>query len=220
MWIISVLSIILLHILAVVSFSSWPEIPLSSQCLPGSAYGTQSSPAVARERDNLMVVWDDERISTDKDIFGARLTAQGELLDPIGFPICTASGQQTSPEIAAGDEVYLVVWLDYRNGSYDVYGARTDFDGNVLDADGFPICTGEWLAEYPSVAWDGNNFLVVWCDDRDMISRDVYAARVTPDGDVLDPNGFRVSFASLTEIRPAVTYNGFNYLVVWEVEGG
>jgi hypothetical protein len=214
------LSIILLFVLATVSFSSWPEIPLSSQCFPGSAYGTQSSPAVARERDNLMVVWDDERISADKDIFGARLTAQGALLDPSGFPICTAYGQQTSPEIAAGDQVYLVVWLDYRSGSCDLYGARTDFNGNVLDPDGFPICTGEWLSQYPDVAWDGDNFLVVWCDDRDMISLDVYAARITQDGEVLDPNGFRVSFGSLMETRPAVTYNGLNYLVVWELEGG
>ena len=217
---IAVLSATLSAVLHAVSFSSWPEIPLSSQFSPGSAYGTQSSPAVAWGGINLLAVWDDERISTDKDIFGGRFTAQGEALDPAGFPICTASSWQIYPEVAAGDQVYLVVWEDYRSGTYEIYGARVDFDGNVLDSDGFPICTGDWLMELPAVAWDGTNFLVAWSDDRDMISRDIYAARVTSSGAVLEPNGFRVSSGSLLETNPSIAYNGTNYLVVWEVEGG
>lgn len=201
-------------------FASWPDFPLSSDCFYGSAYGTQSLPAVARGEDNLLVVWDDERISADKDIFGARLTLSGETLDSTGFSICTAVDWQTSPEVAAGDQVYLVVWQDYRSGTNNIYGARVDQKGKVLDPDGFPICIGEWLAESPDVCWDGTNFLVVWCDDRDMISRDIYAARVTPEGAVLEANGFQISSGSFSEIRPSVAYNGLNYLVVWEVEGG
>jgi hypothetical protein len=220
LWITTVLSVVLLVVFHAVSFSSWPEIPLSSGCSPGSAYGTQSSPAVAWSGANLLTVWDDERISADKDIFAARFTAAGEPLDPTGFPICTASSWQTYPDVAAGDQFYLVVWEDYRGGTYDIYGARVDFDGNVLDPDGFPICMGEWLAELPAVAWDGTNFLVAWCDDRDLISRDIYAARVTPGGAVLEPNGFRVSSGSLIETNPSVAFNGSDYLLVWEVQGG
>ncbi len=217
---ILLLSVGFLLCLSTSSFSSWPEFPLGSECLADDAHGTQSSPSVARGAANLFLVWDDERISTERDLFGARFTLAGEALDPAGLAVCTASGWQTSPQVAWGDQVYLVVWQDHRNGYSDVYGARVDSDGNVLDPDGFPICAGEWWAESPSVAWDDTNFLVVWSDDRDLISHDVYGTRINPDGAVLDGNGFRISSGSFREIGPSVSFNGQNYLVAWEVEGG
>jgi hypothetical protein len=202
------------------SFSSWPDFSLSPECFSGWAYGSQLAPSLARGETNLLAVWEDERITTEKDIFCTRLTYDWEILDPVGIPVCLASGWQTAPVVAAGGEIYLVVWQDYRAETYDIYGARIDADGNVLDPDGFPICMGGWWAETPHVAWDGENFLVVWSDDRDMISLDVYGTRVTPDGAVLDGSGFRISSETLRELTPRATYNGSNYLVVWEVEGG
>jgi len=62
---------------------------------------------------------------------------------------------------------------------------------------------------------DGSNFLVVWQDFRSGKQYDVYAARVTPQGKVLDKGGFPVAASSPNECRPAVAFGGGNYVVVW-----
>jgi hypothetical protein len=199
------------------AFSSWPEFPLSTDCFSGSAYATQSSPAVAFGGTNYLVVWEDERVNTDRDIFGARVSATGEVLDPIGIPIFVHTNLQTGVKVAGGDQNYLVVWTDYRNGSYDIYGARVDFSGNVLDPDGFPIATSSNWESYPDVAWDGTNFFVVWTDDRSVTTYDdIYGARISPAGEVLDPDGIQISNTTSFEETPSIAYNGSVYFVAWE----
>jgi hypothetical protein len=203
-----------------IAISSWPTFPITSDCVLGSAYGNQTSPSVARGETNLLVVWDDERITGDKDIFCARVTPEGEVLDAVGIPVCTVWGPQESPEVAAGDQCYLAVWRDERNDWYDIYGARIDMEGNVLDPDGFEIYSGTGWAESPEVAWDGINFFVVWTDDRNMISPDIYGTRISPAGEILDDSSIQISSSSLIDLAPSVAYNGLNYLVVWEVGSG
>jgi len=199
------------------AFSSWPEFPLSTDCFSGNAYATQSSPAVAFGGTNYLVVWEDERINTDRDIFGARVSASGEVLDPISIPICVYTNLQTGVKVAGGDQNYLVVWTDYRNGSYDIYGARVDFSGNVLDPEGFPISTSSDWESYPDVAWDGTNFFVVWTDDRSITTYDdIYGTRISPAGEVLDPRGIQISSEPVFEETPSIAYNGSVYFVAWE----
>ncbi len=70
--------------------------------------------------------------------------------------------------------------------------------------------------QFPAVASDGTNFLVVWEDSRGSTSWDIYAARVGPDGALLDPGGFPISTnIENYQHQPAVAFDGTNYLVVW-----
>lgn len=214
---IIVLSACLGLIFSAEAFSSWPEFSLSSDCFAGSAYGTQASPAFARGQSNLLVVWEDQRIIAKRDIFGARISFEGQILDPIGIPVCTASGHRSSVRVAAGDDNYLAVWEDRREVSSGIYGARIDLQGSVLDPDGFQISAPSPWVETPDVAWDGTNFLVVWSEYRfDTTLCDVYATRVTPEGEILDPSGIQLSFDVVMELYPSVAYNDSIYLVVWE----
>jgi hypothetical protein len=65
-----------------------------------------------------------------------------------------------------------------------------------LDDGEFLIDTSGVHAEaVPAVAFDGANYLVTWMDYRSG-SSDIYAARVTPQGTVLDPSGIPVSTAA------------------------
>ena len=74
------------------------------------------------------------------------------------------------------------------------------------------------------VAFDGTDYLVVWMDYRGYELgpdyADIYAARVTPDGTDLDPNGIPIAVrGGLLEGQPAVAFDGTNYLVTWD-QGG
>jgi hypothetical protein len=218
--VVTALSICFILVLTASAFSSWPEFWISPDCVSGRAYSNQSSPSIAGGQTNLLAVWEDERVSSYSDVFGARIAPDGEILDPTGIPICTASGWQTSVGAAAGSENYLVVWQDDRDVDYDIYGARVDLNGNVLDPDGFPISTGDGWESSPAVGWDGTNFLVVWCDDRDMTSADIYGTRITPQGEILDGTGFQISDEEIRTVSSSVTFNGSNYLIAWELSSG
>ncbi len=78
---------------------------------------------------------------------------------------------------------------------------------------GVPAANSQWA---PDVAFDGTNFLVVWTDWRAGDNADIYGARVTPTGTVLDPNGLAITAQAEDQERPAVVFGSDRYLIVWE----
>src|SRR5207244_1699991 len=94
---------------------------------------------------NLCPLWSFRRNSLH-DIFGARVTTAGQVLDE--FPIFTAPGGQVLPSVAFDGVNYLVIWSDTRSGSpvgpdADIFGARVTPAGSVLDSEGIPISTAQ-----------------------------------------------------------------------------
>src|SRR5689334_16013593 len=47
-----------------------------------------------------LVVWRDSRNGTVGDIYAARVSAAGVVLDPTGIPVCAADGEQDKPAVA------------------------------------------------------------------------------------------------------------------------
>ncbi|AKT42690.1 hypothetical protein [Chondromyces crocatus] len=152
-------------------------------------------------------------------VMAARLTAQGL---PVGSPHVLASAWSTPGvfgAITTGGPRPLVVWSDQA----DSYGPGYDNDikGVFVDATGpvgAPILLeGAPDQRQPSVAFDGENFVVAWSDGRNGHqghSKDIYVTRVSPGAQVLDPQGVRLSattplygFAALDH-RPRVVFDG------------
>ncbi|HSM93065.1 MAG TPA: hypothetical protein VLT47_09260, partial [Anaeromyxobacteraceae bacterium] len=178
----------------------------------------QSSPAVASDGANVLVVWEDDRNGEGLDIFGARVRgSDASVLDP-GIAISDSSNPQHAPAIAWDGSQYLVAWADLRSvTSDDIYACRVGQDGSVLDPAGIAVSTAAQSQSRPSVAWGGAHFLVAWEDYRSGTSLDVYAARVDgADGAVLEPVGIAVSAAVGDQSYASVAWDGANYLVVWE----
>ncbi|WNG53648.1 hypothetical protein F0U59_01685 [Archangium gephyra] len=184
--------------------------------LPISKSGDQKAePAVAHDGTNFLVVWSSHFSHLGGDIRGARVSSAGVLLDPSGIPISTAANTQRKPAVAHDGTNYLVVWQDSRSGVFDIYGARVDGAGTVLDTSGIPLSTAANEQLEPAVAHNGTNYLVVWQDSRSGVF-DIYGARVSGAGTVLNTNGILISTAVNTQERPEVAYNGSDFVVVWE----
>jgi len=187
----------------------------------GAAANDRYTPAVASLGTNYLVVWQDYRNSTaDADIYGARVTGSGLLLDPNGIRICTRTSSQFHPGVAADGTNYLVVWEDYDPGGNDIYGARLTPDGAVLDTNAIVICHAANAQMNPAVATVGGDYFVVWQDYRDSpastLTARIYGALVRDDGAVVEPSGLPLATAAGEQWTPAVAGLGTGFLAVWQ----
>ncbi len=143
------------------------------------AAGIQDHPAVASDGVNqFLVVWDDKRSGKDADIYGARVSANGSVIDPGGFPICKAAGLQDMPAVTYTGKGYLVTWSDAGGSSAAIRGARVSAGGKVLDSTPLVISSAGKKQRISSVARVGASTLVVWDDERNGAAKDIYGTRV------------------------------------------
>jgi hypothetical protein len=172
----------------------------------GAADMTQAGPAIASDGRDFLVAWTDSRGTDTSDIMGARVKGDGTLLDPTGFLISYAPSGQSDPDIAYGGGQFFVAWTDYRNnGVSDIYGARVDPKGEVLDKTGIALTTTGGGEYGPDVASDGSTFFVVWGDYR-AATADVYGRRVDAMG---NPDAAATPLVTVTgsdQDAPSVAY--------------
>jgi hypothetical protein len=136
-------------------------VPIPSANIKISVKPTiEQKPEITFGGSNYLIVWQDDRNGTDFDIYGARVTPSGEVLDTLGLPISLADSNQVNPEITFDGENYIVVWEDYRSGiESDIYGAKVDTDGNVIES--FLISTQEGEQLQPALYKGSSNQVLV-----------------------------------------------------------
>jgi hypothetical protein len=141
-------------------------------------------------------------------------TASGITNPVIVDPNTGAWAEQVGVRAASNGAGSLVVWSERdASGLGDIWGARLDIDGNVLDPDGFPIFTGPGDQRVPDVVWDGQSYFVVW-ESRAIDAGDIYGVHVSADG-VVDPIVITIAEGWGQQGYPAVGFDGTQYLVAW-----
>jgi hypothetical protein len=140
-------------------------------------------------------------------------------VEPVGInfsiaPKFTGPREHGKPGIAFDGAIFLTAW--HQGGN--IYGARVSPQRNLLDESGIAISVGlNEIASAPSVSFDGTNVLVVW-GARRAGKTEIYAARVTKTGVVLDPGGKKLTDGSDPFIVneepqvPAIAFDGDHYL--------
>jgi hypothetical protein len=180
----------------------------------------QSTPAASFDGTQFLVVWDDGRNPTH-DIFAGRFTTAGATLDGTGIAVSTAANDQLVPDVASSPAgASLVVWQDRRDSAttgFDIYGAIVTAAGTVSVPD-IAICNVAGDQHRPAVAYDpvNNVFVVVWSDVRTVGNADIFAARVSPAGAVLDAGGIQVSSAANGQFSPDIAHSGTQLLATWD----
>ncbi len=149
-----------------------------------TAADQQIAPDVASGGGVSLVAWQDRRDASTNgyDLFGAILL-NGTVLVP-DIPICQTTDEQVNARVIfdPNSSLFVVAWSDRRNaGSSDVYAARVDTAGTVLDPCGVPISEATNWQQLPSLAVSGSQILVVWEDYRTDFFGDIWGGRITVD---------------------------------------
>ncbi|MBC7974611.1 MAG: hypothetical protein H7138_06455, partial [Myxococcales bacterium] len=203
--------------IALTRFSGATKLDPTARVVSNAQFA-QAGPAVTMSAGNFVAVWNDSRNGADRDIFAARITAAGAVLDPTGVAVSVGTGDQLVPEISTNGTVSLVVWEDRRAGNFDILGAILDNASGAVVATDIVICNVAGDQVRPAVAFDAvsGQFLVVWTDSRIAADPNLFGARVTTAGAVLDANGLSISAAGNGQFTPRVTFLSGTGLVVWE----
>jgi len=187
---------------------------------------------VSWDGQNYLVVWADSFVVQGNRITGGgglryliggrRVSPDGVLLegptDGIGISVGGATNV-SRPTVAFNGTHHFVIWQDQRDGDFDLYGARVDPGGNLLDPDGVAVIRAAGHQTGPVLSWNGSQYLLAWADNRATAAtsfiKDVFAARLDAAGVSADGTGFVVSNEAADQDLVATAWDGASHLVTW-----
>lgn len=186
-----------------------------------TATNSQVSPDVFSDAENFFVCWSDTRSQISyPDIYGARVDTLGNVLDTDGILIFNRNYNKSgNVSISCYDTTYFVAWnfLDMYNllNAMDIFATRVTTSGNVLDPQGIDLSYKCNTQSQPSIACAGNSYLTIWEDFRKNTQWDIYAMRVSSQGNLVDTTSFPVCNCNSYQLNPAICFNGTNYFATW-----
>ncbi len=168
---------------------------------------------ICRGNRCYLVVWSTGSWS---DIYGARIDTSGVLIDTNAIVISNAYRSQIFPKVAFDGVNFFVIWQDDRNyPTTCLYGARINEDGVVIDTNGIRITDVNSNESFPAIIYNGENYFVCFASILNSWHKDIYGARMTTDGVLIDTNWIAISLANRDQILPSIVFTGQEYFVVW-----
>jgi hypothetical protein len=195
---------------------------LGDNIFVSSAGSAQSLPSIAASPTLFWVTWTDGRSGLNTDIYGTRVSSEGEVLEPEGIPVCTEKGDQAYSDVAWGVGLFMNVWTSYTGCSGGslcgvVAGIRVGANGVLLDSGPMEIYPLEAGQEQPRVTWGGIDFLTVWQEYApDTAEWNIVGALLETGGSVLGSVPLDISSATLDQLYPSVVYGSPRFMVVWD----
>ncbi len=179
------------------------------------AQGDQYNPSlICTGPGSTIIVWQDYR-NGDCDIYAQRLDSTGVALwADGGVAICTATGDQSDPQIVSDDAGGgIIAWNDRRSGAFDIYAQRIDANGTPLWApNGTPVCALVRDQAGPRIAEGGEpgGAIITWNDNRTNLNNcDIYAQAIDGDGNILwSADGVPICTADGSQYNPVIISDG------------
>jgi len=115
---------------------------------------------------------------------------------PVTTPVTGNPSDRVAPfdgfdvvDVAESPDLLLVVWSERRSDlTNDIFAARVNDNGALIDSDALLVATGAADDVAPRAIWTGSRFLVAWSAYEEQTVR-TRAAQVDVNGRVLEPNG-------------------------------
>ncbi|MFP2907167.1 hypothetical protein ACLESD_19380 [Pyxidicoccus sp. 3LFB2] len=180
----------------------------------------QTAPSIACESGQCLVVWEDSRdagTTPKTEVYAARLSPDAGVLAVRELLLTPGVGERHQPVVASDGRQYQVVWEEFISGEgARLLGRRIPYEGSPNDEAPVTIATGAAGYVQKAIATLGDLSLVVWAGRRNSSFHDLYAARLTSDGVVLEPEGQPLLRSLWSKFNPAVSAEDGGFLVVWQ----
>jgi hypothetical protein len=163
----------------------------------------ESVPRVTASERDFLVCW-----TQNSRLLGARIDPSGELLDPEGIVI--REGHCDNPSPAAHGHDFVVAWDD----GASIFAARLDQSGSVLDTVPITVCVSSPMSRCPEICSSENCYLVSW--QTIGFGWDIWAARLSFEGILLDPDPVRICSASNLQYEVSIASRSSRFLMAWE----
>ncbi|HEY3251534.1 MAG TPA: T9SS type A sorting domain-containing protein [Ignavibacteria bacterium] len=169
------------------------------------------SPSVSVSGSAVHVVWVDYRDGANGEIYYKRST-NGGVSWGADTRLTSNSSNSSSPSVSVSGSVVHVVWMDTRDGNYEIYYKRSPDDGISWGSD-TRLTNNSATSFSPSVSVSGQFVHAVWRDNRDG-NDEIYYKRST-NGGVSWGSDLRLTINAAASWYPSVTVSGQAVHVVW-----
>ena len=144
-----------------------------------------------------------------------QVSAQSSVCGQLGETTRITDDPATSdaPFLIWTGTVYAAAWRDSRDGNEEVYFARFDASGQKI-GDDVRVTNASGHSFVTSMVWTGNEYGIVWIDDRDG-NNEIYFARLSPSGNKIGVD-LRITNDSGSSRVPSLAWTGTEYGVSWD----
>jgi MYXO-CTERM domain-containing protein len=178
----------------------------------------RGGPSAAWDGQAFRVAWATELKQGERSesrLASARVATDGTVsaAEPPGV-----SQAGRAPHLATGAPWMLweeVNWWGANNEPFDTDLRAVRLDGPAAASSTLVSAGPNWQTE-PAVASNGEQVMVVFEDRReDKPGADIYAARITPEGEPIDRAARPLGVGPAVQREPQVAWDGTNFVVVW-----
>ncbi|RPI19117.1 MAG: T9SS C-terminal target domain-containing protein [Ignavibacteriae bacterium] len=120
--------------------------------------------SISASGNNIFVAWGDNR-NGNYEIYGIKSTNNG-INWSNDIRLTNNSSISNFPNIVISDNIFHVVWHDFRDGNYEIYYKRSTSAGLNWESD-YRLTNASDISEFASVCLLNTSVNIVWMDYRD-----------------------------------------------------
>ncbi len=180
-------------------------------------------PSIAVSGTTLHLVWEDQRDlipGPEFELYYKRSTDNGASWSD-DFRLTTNGSPKGQPTVAAIGANVLVLWMDRRDGNFEIYFKRSG-DGGLTWSPDTRLTDNQGISEVPAIAVNDDTFHLAWEDntkgDGSEGTVDDYEIfyRQSRNGGVTWSKPARLTDAPKLSLDPSIAASGNNIHVVWK----
>jgi len=182
--------------------------------------GMQEFPKTTTDsKGGAYIVWEDYSNGTSK-LFAQRIDKNGYIKwNTNGIEVCNINSAQTNSQIIEdGYGGAIIIWVDDRNGNFDIYAQKFDSLGNKQwNSNGIIIFENNSNQNQPQIVRTSDNYFYVFCIDDRMGLPNIFLQKLDLQGNLIWGKGGKIGnhIRALRNFKVIVDKNNY-LLLVWE----